>query len=340
MSERTTSASWVRGIAEKLKASGLDVQALFDEAGLDMAALHDPDTRYATEKISLLWELAAARSGNPLIGLAMPHLMQPAGFDVLAYAMMTCPNLLAAMHLLVRYLRVVSDAAAIALHEDQDGYWVTLELFGGKRPVPRQRLEFVLATLLTFFRWITGRDIRPLAVDFVEAAPADPQPYRDAFQCPLRFNASLHRILFSRADLALPLPASNPVLAELHDRYACERLERLDSTKVSSKTRELIIRRLPNGDPQRGDIAAALCMGERTLQRRLQEEGTTFQELVDDTRRELARHYLAQPHLMLSQAAYLLGFSNQSTFCRACKRWFDMSPGEYRSGLGAFLACP
>ena len=333
MSDRSTSASWVRGIAEKLKASGLDVQALFDEAGLDMTALNDPDTRYATEKISLLWELAAARSGNPVIGLAMPHLMPPAGFDVLAYAMMTCSNLLAAMHLMVRYLRVVSDAASVMLQEDDEGYWVALELFGGERAVPRQRMEFVLVTLLTFFRWTAGRDIHPLTVDFVDAAPADLQPYRDAFQCPLRFNAPAHRMLFSHADLALPLPTSNPVLAELHDRFAGERLDRLDNAKISSKTRELIIRRLPNGDPQRSDIAAALCMGERTLQRRLQEEGTSFQELVDDTRRDLARHYLGQRHLMLSQAAYLLGFSNQSTFCRACKRWFGMSPGEYRSGL-------
>lgn len=334
MSERTTSASWVRGIAEKLRASGLDVQTLFDEAGLDMAALNHPDTRYATEKISVLWELAAARAGNPGIGLALPHLMQPAGFDVLAYAMMTQPSLHAALELMVRYLRVVSDAAGISLRTEPQGGWVAVDLFGGNRPVPRQRIEFVLVTLLTFFRWVTGQDIRPLAVEFTPSEPAVLVPFREAFQCPLRFGAAQNRMLLSHADLGLPLPTANPVLAELHHRYAGERLGRLDSANISSRTREVIIRLLPKGDPLRADIAAALCIGERTLQRRLQEEGTSYHELVDDTRRELAHHYLGQPHLMLSQAAYLLGFSDQSTFCRACKRWFDMSPGQYRSGLG------
>ncbi|HJV81932.1 AraC family transcriptional regulator ligand-binding domain-containing protein, partial [Noviherbaspirillum sp.] len=79
MSGRTTSAAWVRGIAGRLKSVGLDVHALFDEAQLDLAALDNPDTRYATEKISLLWELAAARSGDPTIGLALAPVMQPAG---------------------------------------------------------------------------------------------------------------------------------------------------------------------------------------------------------------------------------------------------------------------
>lgn len=333
MSERTTSASWVRGVVERLRSAGLDVHALFDEAQLDMAALDNPDTRYATEKISLLWELAVLRSGNPAIGLAVPDILQPAGFDVVAYAMMTCKNLLAGLACLVRYQRIVSDAVTISLHQEADGVWVAIELAGGTRPMPRQRIEFVLATLLAFFRWTTGHRTQPLAVEFAHPAPADMQAYLDVFQCPVRFNAPAHRLLLSHADLALPLQASNPIMAELHERYAGERLAKLDSARTSGRIRELIIGRLPKGDPMRADIASALCMSERTLQRRLREEGTSFHEIVDDTRRELAQRYLGQHHVALSQAAFLLGFTDQSTFSRACKRWFDLTPSQYRIRL-------
>lgn len=331
MREPTTSASWVRAIVEHLKSAGLDVQALFDAAQLDLATLDHPDTRYATERISMLWELAAARSGNPGIGLAVPSVMQPAGFDVVAYAMMTCNNMLAGLHFLMRYQRIISDAATITLQDEARGCWVTIELAGGKRPVPRQRIEFVLTTLLTFFRWSSGRRLHPLAVEFAYPEPAARQAYSEVFDSPVHFNAPAHRVLFAHVDLALPPQAANPVLAELHARFAGERLARLDSANTSSRARELIIRHLPNGDPLRGDIASALCMSERTLQRRLQEEGTSFQQLVDDTRRDLAQRYLAQQRLALSQAACLLGFTDHSTFSRACKRWFDLSPTQYRN---------
>jgi len=95
----------------------------------------------------------------------------------------------------------------------------------------------------------------------------------------------------------------------------------------------MIIRRLPDGEPRRDEIADELCMSERTLQRRLEEEGTSFIQLMDDTRRELAGQYLGRLQLSLAQAAYLLGFADQSSFFRACRRWFDLSPGQYRSQL-------
>ena len=334
MTARTISAAWVKGIADVLQELGMDAAALFAEAGLDISELNNSEARFAPEKVSTLWELVAERSGNPAIGLATSRFGKPASFDAIAYVMMSCPNLLTALEHLIRYLRIVSDAADIALHEEPDGYGVTVKLWGGGRPVPRQRMEFVLVTILSFCRWITGRDLHPLAAELSIAEPDDLQPYIDAFRCPLQFDVAVPRLRFSRADLLAPLPTSNPVLAELHTQYASEHLRRLGDTKNSYKTREIIIRQLSGGEPLRGDVAKELCMSERTLQRRLQEEGTSFQDLLDATRRELAEQYLGQKHLTLTQTVALLGFADQSTFFRCCKRWFGMSPGEYRTRLG------
>jgi AraC-like DNA-binding protein len=335
MSEQTTSASWVRGIAERLKSVGLDVHALFAEAQLDLSSIDNPDTRYDTEKISLLWELAAARSGNPFIGLAMADTLQPAAFDVVAYAMMTCKDLQTGLDFLLRYQRVVSDAVMVTTEEAGEGCWIGVELSGGKRPMPRHRIDFVFTTLQAFFRWITGSEMHPLTVEFVHDAPDDARTYTEVFHCPVRFDAQSNRMLFSCADLKRPLQASNPVLAEMHDRYAGERLARLEKDRTSIKARESIMRRLAAGDPVRGDVARELCMSERTLQRRLAEEGTSFHQIVDDSRRELAQRYLNQPQLGLAQVASRLGFTDRSTFSRACKRWFDLTPSEYRSRLNS-----
>lgn len=332
MSELTTSAAWVKGIGELLRGEGLDVHALLSDAGLGMAILDDPDGRCPTEKVSLLWELAVTRSGNQAISLARPRKAKPANFDVVGYAMMSCPNLLASLECLVRYLRIVSDAATVLLHEDPEGYSVELQLFGGEKPVPRQRFEFDMLTFLSFLHWIAGREFSPLLVEFTYPAPADSQAFRDAFQSELRFNAPANRMLLDPADLALPLPTYNPTLSKLHAQFAGEYLKRLDDEKTGCRVQELIIRKLPSGEPKREDIAGALCMGDRTLHRRLQEEGTSFHQILDDTRRELAQRYLEQKRLTIAEMAYMLGFADQGTFFRVCKRWFGVSPKQYRSG--------
>jgi len=333
MIERATSAVWVRGIVDMLTAEGLDAPALLAAAGIVPATLDAPDARLPTEKISRLWELAAERSGNPAIGLAQHDVVRPASFDVVGYTMMSCANLRGAFERLIRYLLILSDALTMTVSDERGEYRMTFELFGGDRQVPRQRIEFIFITVIGFCRWISGRDVQPLAIELAYPAPADPVPYRTAFRCPVAFDAPRNSLLFSNTDLATPLPTSNKQLAELHERFAGEYLRHFDHAQTSYRAREVIIRRLPDGEPRRDEIASELCMSERTLQRRLEEEATSFIQLLDDTRRELAGQYLGRLQLSLAQTAYLLGFADQSSFFRACKRWFGLSPGQYRSQL-------
>jgi AraC-like DNA-binding protein len=331
--QRSCAGFWLKGVAEALTAEGLDVTALFDEAGLDIAALSDPDSRFPTERVSLLWQLAVTRSGNPAIGLANSTIPKPASFDVVAYTMLSSPNFLGILERLSRYVGIVSDAASVVVTENDEGYRFILELFGGGQPVPRQRFEFDLMTILSFCRWVTNSDLCPLALELRFSPPADLQPYQDAFKCPLRFNVSANALLFARADVMSPLRTAHPLLAKVHERLAGEHLQRLDLAQVSSRARAAIIRRLPDGEPRRTEIASTLEISERTLQRRLEAEGTSFQRLLDDTRRELAQQYLGQTDMSLCDATYLLGFGDQSSFFRACKRWFGTSPRHYRTHL-------
>jgi AraC-like DNA-binding protein len=333
MAERTTSAVWVKGIAEMLAAEGLNVAALFEVAGIDAAALEAPGARLKTERISHLWELAVQESGNPALGLAQHHVARPASFDVVGYTMMSCADLHGAFERLIRYMLILSDALTMTMAEERDGYRLAFVLFGGHRPIPRQRIEFIFVTVMSFCRWISRREIYPRAIEFAYPPPAEPTLYSDVLRCPVSFDASRHSILFARADMTTPLPTSNPQLAELHERFAGQYLRQFDHAETSYRVREAIVRRLPDGEPRRDEVAGEMRMSERTLQRRLETEATTFLQLLDDTRRELAEQYLGRLNLSLAQAAYLLGFADQRSFFRACKRWFQLSPGQYRDQL-------
>src|SRR5262249_38602507 len=151
---------------------------------------------------------------------AQHDVPKPANFDVVGYTMMSCADLLGAFERLDRYLRILSDAFTMSLGDEAGSLRLTFELIGGRRPVPRQRAEFIMVTLIGFLPWISGRDARPVAVELPYPVPADLAPYRTAFRCPVTFDANSNGLLFSRDDLALPLPTSNPMLAEMHERYA------------------------------------------------------------------------------------------------------------------------
>jgi AraC-like DNA-binding protein len=333
MGKRATAAVWVKGIADMFAAEGLDVASLFAAARIDPASLEGPAARLSSEKISHLWELAVERSRNPALALAQHHVARPASFDVVGYTMMSCADLRTAFDRLIRYLLILSDALTMTMIEEADGYRIDFVLLGGERPIPRQRIEFIFITVISFCRWITRSDVSPRSVELAYPAPSDLAPYRAAFRCPVAYDSERNSLTFRRADMALALPTSNPQLAELHERYAGEYLRHFDDAQTSYRVREAIVRRLPDGEPRRDEVAVELCMSERTLQRRLEEEKTSFVQLLDDTRRELADQYLGRLHLSLGQAAYLLGFADQSSFFRACRRWFKVSPGQYRHQL-------
>lgn len=333
MSERTTSSSWASGIVAALELGGVDCRSLFARLGLDYAALADADARFPQDAMTRLWHLAVEASGNPAIGLNMARVVRPSSFHVVGYALMSSRNLLEGFARLVRYQRIIAEGSDLGFQPTADGYQLTLVIHGDRLPSARQSAEASLAYSLAFCRWLTGKPLTPRLVSFQGPPPVDLQPYREVFQGPLRFNAEHYALLFERADLDAPLPTANEALAQLHDRFAGEYLARFSDSRVTHQVRQVLCRLLPQGEPKREAVAQALLLSERTLQRRLQDEGSTYQQLLDDTRRELAGQYLAQPNLTLLEIAYLLGFADPSNFFRAFRRWFDTTPGEYRAGL-------
>ncbi len=315
-----------------LAAIGLDPRPIFQTAGINDDEFSDPHLRVKTDKLSRLWNEITTASGDEAISLAACNAPRPAMLDLLTYTMMTAPTVEVALQRFVRYIRVISDATTFSLEPDTatGGQWLRLVIAGGDLPVPRQRCEFILITILNICRWIASGPINPIATELSFEEPGSTQAHIRVFGGQLRFHAERSGLLISAADLSMPLPASNAKLSELHERFAVEFIDRMDQSSTIQRVRELIARTLPDGDPPRSAAAAALCISERTLQRRLQDEGTSYQDLVDATRRDLAREYLAKDQMALGQIAFLLGFADQSAFTRAFQRWHGTSPKQFR----------
>jgi len=334
MSRPTSSSTWVRGVVDMFAAEGVDVPALLAEAGIDAASLDDPHARHSIDDVSRLWELAVSRSGNTTLGLSRELAHTYGKLGVVGHEMMACPTLLSALQRLERSMNVVSNAATFALQRDADGWWFELGHRGGERPVPRQRVEFGMLTMLGFCGWVTGREVQPRVVEFVYPEPADPACHRAAYGAPVRFGAAANRALLAGADVERPLPCRDADMAALHARLVDDALERLEVASTSADVRRLLGALLRQAEPRRRDIAAALHLSDRTLQRRLHAEGTSFQQLVDETRRELAQEYLRKSRHSLQRVAEMLGFDDPSNLHRACRRWFGETPGGYRARFG------
>ncbi|WP_397459378.1 AraC family transcriptional regulator [Pseudomonas asplenii] len=333
MGERTTSASWAMGIVKTLEMEGLDCRALFQQLGLDYAALDDPDARFAQDSMTRLWQRAVELSGNPAIGLNMGKVVRPASFHVAGYALMSSRTLAEGFMRLVRYQRIIAESADLSFRLLPEGYALILTVHGDHLPPTRQSAEASLACALALCGWLTGRTLQPRKVLVQGSQPQDVAPYKQAFHAPLVFDAPYDALIFEKADMEAPLPTANEAMALLHDRFAGEYLARFSGSRVTHKARQVLCWLLPQGEPKRETVAQTLHLSQRTLQRRLQEEGTSFQTLLDDTRRELAEQYLAQPRMALLEVAYLLGFADPSNFFRAFRRWFEVTPGEYRARL-------
>lgn len=338
--ERTTSSTWAQAIADALASEGLDVPALFAELELEYGLLAEPDARIPQDSITRLWHLAVKRSGNPAIGLNMARVIRPAHFNVLGFALMSSANLKEGFARIVRYQRLIGEAADLNLQVRPSCYELEVAIHGDALPAPPQSHDAALAYAMAFVRWMTGEPIRPLKVSFACPAPAELASYGALFDCPLEFDAPRYCLSYSREVMEKPLATANAALAQAHERLAAEYLARFEQSRVTHQVRQVLCRLLPQGEPKRQAVADALRMSTRTLQRRLQEEGKSFQQVLDETRRELSVQYLGQPQLTLLEIAYLLGFADPSNFFRAFKRWFGMPPGQFRLSRGSSTATP
>jgi AraC-like DNA-binding protein len=250
---------------------------------------------------------------------------------VLGHLMLASPTLRQAADSLMRYMPLVTPVVRATIEPKSDRVRVGLNLVGGVVPVPQQRYDFTWNLLLSTLRFVGGRpDLKPALVEYAYPAPGDSAPWAERFGCPVRFGAPANALEFANADITAPIPTANPLAAEGLFRLLDERLVQAERSSFAARVREMLPAMIDQGGALRDAVARRMAISERTLQRRLADEGTDFSTLVDEVRRTIAQQYLGSDRISVKNLSYKLGFSDPSAFHRACLRWFGKAPGEFQ----------
>ncbi len=333
--EPSTLASTATLLATALREDyGIDPEPIYSRAGISMMPPGSPQLRYPLSRIRTLWELGKEACGDDAIGLKAGRYAKPTNFYAFGYSWLASSSLLGAMERLTRYMQVVSTASVVvSLTETADSYALAALFPDPSKAPPKEGIDSGMTALLALCDLVAEKKIRPLRVDLTCPATTHPEAYREALRAPIRFDAEVGSIHFDKESLRQPLPLGAPDVAKATDRIAEQYIETLDPQKVASQVRQLLIALLPSGRADQDLVSSRLNRSTSTLQRQLKSEGLSYRDVLESTQRSLAKTYLRDKKYSLAQIAYLLGFSEQSNFSRAFKRWTSMSPRQYQDSV-------
>lgn len=316
--------------------SGVSPPDLLGAAALDPARLVDPDAYLPRSQEMRLWDEAVRLTGDADFGL---HLAEWAArfpldhFDVLAFAVRSSPTLGEHYRLAGRYIRLIHDGVYLSLEEDGDVVRLVHD-HSLKQIGPRQPVEGMLALVLLHGRLGIGEEFAPRAVCFTHARPERVSEQARVFRAPVHYGCPRNELVLDRALLDRPQLHSDQRLLAILDRQLGVLLSGLpESRRLRDVVTRHMMDELPEREPVMASIAVKLHMSARSLQRRLQSEGTSFAEVLSDLRRDRALHYLKDRRISIAEVAFLLGFRDVTAFHRAFKRWTGSTPAKHRSSV-------
>jgi AraC-like DNA-binding protein len=327
---RTTLGTWVKAICRALEAAGCDSAALLTEAGFDPKSLDGPTARCPLTHTARLWRIAVAATGDAAFGIKVASHIKQTTFHALSYGLSASSTLKEAFERLQRYCHVASDAIDYKFWRSGAEYHFVIE---PAEEVTDESVDALVAAHLRMCRSLIGHDYSPLRIEFRRERPAEIETFENLLRAPLQFGAALTRLVFDAESIERPLDGGNPELARQHDAIAAQYLAQIERDNIQGRVRDALTQRLAQGEPSQEDVAELLNMSARTLQRKLGDGGTTYKEILDETRRVLALAYLSAPRHTVGEVTYLLGFSAGSSFTRAFRRWTGQSPSDWRARL-------
>lgn len=287
-----------------------------------------PDERLPVS-VALRWlDSAVELSGDPDIGLHAVERVEKGGYDVLEYAGRSASSWGESMEQVLRYIRLVNEAADFSLQVREGRAFVELR---SRVPLNRAASDFQLAAFAVVARRTLG-SLETFEAWFTHAEPANLTSYRRLFgPIPIHFRAAQDALSFDRALLDVPMKLADPNLNAVLRRHADHLIAELpDPNWLTGKVRQLLLGLIPAGKTNADYVAARLGMSRRTLTRHLQREGATYKDLLEQARRELAYQYLSSRTTEIQQIAFMLGYSETAAFSRAFRRWSGQSPAEFR----------
>ncbi len=314
-----------------LRELGFDPQALFAESDFDLGLLRNPETTIPYRRAGALLARCVERTGRPDLMLLVA---QRGDFSVLGIVSLLArhsPDIGTAWRTTIEHLHL-HDRGAVATLE-VGGAVALLGYSIYEREVAGSDQVHLLAIALAqrIMEGLCGGPWHAAEVHLPVRRPRDDAPFRRFFGAPLRYNAERAALVFPAGLLARPIPGADPAVRRAVEALAYE-LERQGARALGPAVRRALRAMLVAGRASEDGVAAAFSMHRRTLNRRLQEEGTTFRLLLEQTRFEVARQLLRDTDVAVGQIAIGLGYSGPTAFGRAFKRWSGRAPQAWRDG--------
>jgi AraC-like DNA-binding protein len=331
-SAATISVVLVQPLAMALASKKGALDAFWQATDLTPQMVADPEARVSPAQFCVAWAEAARASGDAALALTLAETIPQGAFGIVEYVCRSAPTLREALSQWVRYLGILDDAVKVALVEGREGLALRV-VVESEAPAPASH-ELCFALVVRHARQMTTPKLRPIAVRFTHAVPSTEHArYHASFGGPVAFGAARTELVFSMIDADAPLTTADPNLLAILLPAAEERRGRASTDPpLVDQVRRALASALSHDEAQLAGVSKRLGMTARSLQRRLQDEGASFQTLRDETRRTLADRYLGQG-LSLAEISFLLGFSEPSAFFRAFKRWTGLTPIERRASL-------
>lgn len=334
MSELTDGVVVLRMIYQAMCSAGVGAEAVLNRIGMAASQLDDAGLRTPHAGHRLFWQAVEEVTGDADCALRIGEHLPVFRGQVLDYLFLSSPTFGDGLKRAQRYQRLLSDAVDSRLELNAGECCLAFGSIDGAgsagHAVPRQSVECVAIGLVKFFQHITEGAFAPLKITFRHACGATPADYRRVFGCEVELGAAENRVYFDPLVLARPSPHAEPELLRLHEQVASERVAELERRDLVAEVKRIIGESLEEGEVSLEQIATRLGIKPRALRTKLDEAGTSFNQVLADYRCRLAKQLLARTDESIDQVVYLTGFSEPSTFYRAFKRWTDETPVEYR----------
>lgn len=317
---------------------GADTDLLLAHAGLTPAQLRDPDCRIGLPDLMKLGERAIRETEEPALGLLMSALSRMTDLGLPGLLAMTSPTLGTALEVLTHFEALNSRCYRGASRFDAEHATLTFYSIAPYNEYNRFVVDSVLACWKAQAEWLTGASslVEKVCIEF--PAPAYQAQYQTLFGAPVLFGQTGNALILKPHAARLPVQQAEPLLHQHLLALAQERMKKLDhAATFNGRVQGILGPRLHGNAPTLEEAADLLGLQDWTLRRKLKEEGTTFQALLDAMRRDLALGYMRDTQMSVGEIAYVLGFSTPGAFQRAFKRWTDETPKDYRRRIGLSL---
>lgn len=325
----TMPAQYAILLVDLVTGHGIDRAALLSNTQLASTGMENTGPRISTVDFSTLVNNALTLTGNPALGLELGSRINLSAHAVLGQAFLACETLEQVLDLFMRYSALLAPAAELHLDKSHNG--VTLELSNVIEDTPLTfSCELFFASVLNTLRGLLYNQAFSVTINLPYPQPDYEADYIAAFGTRVNFDSSIASIRFDTQLLACILPTANPALLSLYETECRRLLADLGADDTVSRQVQRLLQQIEGQYPNLLQMAALLHLGERTLRRRLANEGTSYQQLLDKARARQAAHYLKHSQLPMTSIAYLVGFNDSSNFRRAYQRWTGETPAATR----------